>query len=189
MQQHWQDFIVNIGFKWKTKGPAVSVFLEMTNKNLFHSVIEDCCCETQLQVLISWVALYSLVCSFVVVTMVTPSNAMASNAMQFNVVQKFDSASVVREHSPTNQQIKIKNVSLPRRVSALSLHKFLFFSPNYSHPYHNLAQISNSNPTRSYFPLKFWELCIKEEFSSSNICLFAGEGDNHDHLIILLKKN
>ena len=59
---------------------------------------------------------------------------------------------------------------------------FYFFSPNYSHPYHNLAQISNSNPTRSYFPLKFWELCIKEEFSSSNICLFAGEGDNHDHL-------
>ena len=38
--------------------------------------------------------------------------------------------------------------------NTLTLAKFLIFFPNYSPPDHNLGQILNSDPARSYFPLK-----------------------------------
>jgi len=36
-----------------------------------------------------------------------------------------------------------------------------FALPNYQHPNHNLGQILNSDPARSYFPPEFSEILLK----------------------------
>ena len=61
-------------------------------------------------------------------------------------------------HSVDCFSFLIKN-SQRFQVTRLRLAKFLIFFPNYSPPDHNLGQILNSDPARSYFPLIFFGHC------------------------------